>query len=127
MKRSERDDKIFADRVNNFVGSGAFIIGQSIFLVAYMIYQLFAGNPFDPYPFVLCNLILSFQAAYTGPFVIWSQNRAAARDREVIEHIRSMVEQIGTLVQQIKSLEEQTKAKIEEMEDDLESADKRPC
>ena len=44
------------------------------------------GVPFDPYPFILLNLILSFQAAYTGPVVMMSQNRQAAKDRDEAEH-----------------------------------------
>ncbi len=37
-------------------------------------------RPFDPYPFILLNLALSFQAAYTGPVVMMSQNRQAQKD-----------------------------------------------
>jgi uncharacterized membrane protein len=39
----------------------------------------------DPYPFILLNLVLSFQAAYTGPVVMMSQNRAAEKDRLVAQ------------------------------------------
>lgn len=39
-----------------------------------------------PYPFILLNLVLSFQAAYTGPVVMMSQNRQAAKDRDEAEH-----------------------------------------
>src|ERR671918_1004405 len=45
-----------------------------------------AGKPFDPYPFILLNLVLSFQAAYTGPVVMMSQNRQTAKDRDAAEH-----------------------------------------
>jgi uncharacterized membrane protein len=41
---------------------------------------------FDPYPFILLNLVLSFQAAYTGPVVMMSQNRQTQKDRLVAEH-----------------------------------------
>jgi uncharacterized membrane protein len=44
------------------------------------------GKPFDPYPFILLNLVLSFQAAYTGPVVMMSQNRQSAKDRDAAEH-----------------------------------------
>ena len=76
-----------ADRVASGVGSWPFIITQSILLgfwVAANIYLLAVHNPksaWDPYPFILLNLVLSFQAAYTGPIVMMSQNRQSAKDR----------------------------------------------
>lgn len=81
-----------ADRVAARVGSWPFIIVQTTLLVlwivgnAFLIRDWLSGKPFDPYPFILLNLLLSFQAAYTGPFVLMSQNRQAARDRDEAEH-----------------------------------------
>jgi uncharacterized membrane protein len=40
----------------------------------------------DPYPFILLNLVLSFQAAYTAPIILMSQNRQSAIDRDAAEH-----------------------------------------
>jgi uncharacterized membrane protein len=40
----------------------------------------------DPYPFILLNLVLSFQAAYTAPVILMSQNRQSAIDRDAAEH-----------------------------------------
>jgi len=81
-----------ADKVTSWVGSWPFIIIQSLFLGvwlagnAFLIRDWFNGKPFDPYPFILLNLMLSFQAAYTAPFVLMSQNRQTARDRDEAEH-----------------------------------------
>ena len=81
-----------ADGVAARVGSWPFIIVQSTLLTlwivgnAFLIRDWLNGKPFDPYPFILLNLMLSFQAAYTGPFVMMSQNRQAARDRDEAEH-----------------------------------------
>jgi len=81
-----------ADRVTSWVGSWPFIIIQSAFLGvwlagnAFLIRDWINGKPFDPYPFILLNLMLSFQAAYTAPFVLMSQNRQTARDRDEAEH-----------------------------------------
>jgi uncharacterized membrane protein len=81
-----------ADTIANRVGSWPFIIIQSTILAAWIIMNAFlirdwlGGGPFDPYPFILLNLMLSFQAAYTGPVVLMSQNREAARDRDEAEH-----------------------------------------
>jgi uncharacterized membrane protein len=81
-----------ADAVAARVGSWPFIIVQTSLLAlwivgnAFLIRDWIGGKPFDPYPFILLNLMLSFQAAYTGPFVMMSQNRQAARDRDEAEH-----------------------------------------
>ncbi len=81
-----------ADGVAASVGSWPFIITQSILLGlwllanAVLIRDWVHGAPFDPYPFILLNLVLSFQAAYTGPVVMMSQNRQAAKDRDEAEH-----------------------------------------
>ena len=76
-----------ADRLAALVGSWPFIIVQTVLLalwVAANVYLLATHNshkPWDPYPFILLNLMLSFQAAYTGPIVMMSQNRQSAKDR----------------------------------------------
>jgi uncharacterized membrane protein len=81
-----------SDAVTGGVGSWPFIITQSLLLAAWilangvLIGRLLGGKPFDPYPFILLNLVLSFQAAYTGPVVMMSQNRQAAKDRDEAEH-----------------------------------------
>lgn len=71
-----------ADKVSSVVGSWKFLIGQGCFLVVYMIGQVwFLADGFDPYPFILLNLMLSFQAAFTAPIILMAQNRADAKDR----------------------------------------------
>lgn len=81
-----------ADGVAASVGSWPFIIIQSLLLGlwivanAFLIRDWLGGKPFDPYPFILLNLVLSFQAAYTGPVVMMSQNRQAAKDRDEAEN-----------------------------------------
>jgi uncharacterized membrane protein len=81
-----------ADGVTAGVGSWPFIITQTLLLAMWilanglLIAAWLGGRPFDPYPFILLNLVLSFQAAYTGPVVMMSQNRQAAKDRDAAEH-----------------------------------------
>lgn len=72
-----------ADRVAATVGSWPFIITQSALLTCWIILNIVGiyGFRWDPMPFILLNLMLSFQAAYTGPVVMMSQNRQAAKDR----------------------------------------------
>jgi uncharacterized membrane protein len=71
-----------ADIVAAAVGSWSFIIIQSVLLVVWMLLNVTAYiRHWDPYPFILLNLVLSFQAAYSAPFIMMSQNRQAATDR----------------------------------------------
>lgn len=71
-----------ADRVAALVGSWKFIIGQSGILCVWALLNATALiTHWDPYPFILMNLILSLQAAFTAPVIMMSQNRQAQRDR----------------------------------------------
>src|SRR5439155_21773409 len=64
-----------ADAVAAMVGSWPFIIGQSAVLVAWVVLNLVGWfYRWDPYPFILLNLVLSFQAAYASPIIMMSQN-----------------------------------------------------
>ena len=71
-----------SDRIANIVGSWPFIIVQSILLTMWVILNVAAViRHWDPYPFILMNLVLSTQAAYMAPIIMMSQNRQAERDR----------------------------------------------
>jgi uncharacterized membrane protein len=72
-----------ADAVAAAVGSWRFIVVQSTLLVAWIIGNATIGSgAWDPFPFILLNLMLSFQAAYTAPIIMMSQNRLSDVDRE---------------------------------------------
>ena len=76
-----------ADRVTALVGSWRFIIVQSVLLVLWIAANILAWTrAWDPYPFILLNLVLSFQAAYTAPIIMMSQNRQAEVDRLDAQH-----------------------------------------
>lgn len=70
-----------SDQVAKAVGSWKFIIGQSICIAGWISYNSLSNASWDPYPFILLNLILSFQAAYTAPAIMMSQNRQSDIDR----------------------------------------------
>jgi len=71
-----------SDWIAEKVGSWEFIIGQSALLILWGILNVTAWiQHWDPYPFILMNLVLSLQAAYTAPMIMMSQNRKADRDR----------------------------------------------
>lgn len=71
-----------ADSVASGMGSWGFIIGQSIFVVIWMAMNIIGYiQHWDPYPFILLNLIFSTQAAYAAPIIMMAQNRQSQRDR----------------------------------------------
>jgi uncharacterized membrane protein/uncharacterized membrane protein YeaQ/YmgE (transglycosylase-associated protein family) len=70
-----------ADRVAVFGGSWTFIGLFMLFLVGWMIFNTEVRRPYDPYPFILLNLVLSLLAALQAPVIMMSQNRQAAKDR----------------------------------------------
>ena len=99
-----------ADRVADTIGSWPFIIIQTVILTIWIILNAMAWiNHWDPYPFILLNLMLSFQAAYSGPVIMMSQNRQAAKDRlaaEVDHRVNTKAElEINNLVRRIDELE----------------------
>lgn len=74
--------QIASDRVARIVGSWSFVLIQSFMLAIWVVLNITAVlRHWDPYPFILMNLILSLQAAYTAPIIMMSQNRQTAKDR----------------------------------------------
>jgi uncharacterized membrane protein len=72
-----------ADKVAATMGSWTFIILQSIILLIWIALNIATYvEHWDPYPFILLNLALSFQAAYAAPFIMMSQNRQQEIDRQ---------------------------------------------
>ena len=73
-----------ADKVADFGGSWTFIISFAVFLLVWICINIYwLGNKgFDPYPFILLNLILSSLAAIQAPVIMMSQNRQEDKDRE---------------------------------------------
>ena len=71
-----------ADTVAEILGSWTMIILQTVFVAVWMILNVVGFvYQWDPYPFILLNLVFSTQAAYAAPIIMMSQNRAADRDR----------------------------------------------
>jgi len=84
---AHRDTLTFGQRIADSVaagmGSWTFIIMQTVIVAAWMTLNVIelTTHRWDPYPFILLNLLFSIEAAYTGPIIMMSQNRAAERDR----------------------------------------------
>src|ERR1700759_4876769 len=81
------DSRLFgqrlADSVANGMGSWKFIIWQTIIVAVWMILNvvLIVTRRWDPYPYILLNLVFSTQAAYAAPIIMMAQNRQNDRDR----------------------------------------------
>lgn len=77
-----------ADRMAEFGGSWTFIILFTASLIGWIVVNsyLLAAHPFDPYPFILLNLVLSCLAAIQAPIIMMSQNRQETKDRLRAEH-----------------------------------------
>jgi len=93
-----------ADKVTEALGSWRFIIAQSLVLALWIILNSVSlATHWDPAPFILLNLCLSFQAAFTGPVVLLSQNRQSVKD-----HLRDDLEatEVSQLVQAQEDLKQ---------------------
>ena len=76
-----------ADSIAKFAGSWAFIFSFSGVLILWMVVNvLLAAGAFDPYPFILLNLVLSCVAAIQAPLIMMSQNRQEEKDRRRAEN-----------------------------------------
>ncbi|WP_113925953.1 DUF1003 domain-containing protein [Cognataquiflexum aquatile] len=77
-----------ADKIATFGGSWTFIIVFFSFIMIWMMVNIWvlATRPFDPFPFILLNLILSCLAAIQAPIIMMSQNRQEQKDRQRSEH-----------------------------------------
>ena len=107
-----------SDKVARFGGSWAFIIAFFVILIIWIVYNTNAvtENEFDPYPFILMNLILSCIAALQAPIIMMSQNRQEEKDRQRSENdylinlkaeleVRSLHQKVDLLLEdQIKTL-----------------------
>jgi uncharacterized membrane protein len=99
------------------VGSWRFIIIQSILLFGWIAVNSMAWiRGWDPYPFILLNLVLSFQAAFTAPIIMMSQNRQAEVDRQKADadyHVNIKAEEdICGLHEKMDLLREQDVARL---------------
>ena len=78
-----------ADKLTRWAGSWTFIITFFILIVLWMTmnaYWIIFGKSWDPYPFILLNLVLSCLAAIQAPIILMSQNRASEKDRQRAEY-----------------------------------------
>ena len=125
----KRGDKI-ADKVATFGGSWTFIITFFVILFLWIVINtiVLSSRAFDPYPFILMNLILSCIAALQAPVIMMSQNRKEEKDRKRSENdylvnlkaeieIRTLHQKMNLLIEeQIKNLFDVQKVQVEMLE-----------
>ncbi len=93
-----------ADSLTKWAGSWTFIISFLVFLIIWMIINAIwlANESWDPYPFILLNLVLSCLAAIQAPVILMSQNRASQKDRQRSEYDYSVNRKAEREIQDIK-------------------------
>ena len=81
---------VFAEQFARFMGTAKFLIYMTLFVVVWVLWNLFAPVDlrWDEYPFIFLTLMLSLQASYAAPLILLAQNRQEARDRVVAEQDR---------------------------------------
>ena len=103
----KRGDRI-AIWIAEAVGSWKFIIAQSVVLVGWVALNVMGWmKSWDPYPFILMNLLLSLQAAYTAPLIMMAQNRQAEKDRLMMQEDYETNRRVAGEVRQILNILEQ--------------------
>jgi uncharacterized membrane protein len=132
-QRHIRDETVFgndrfgqwAERFARFFGTPKFIVGQSVIVAIWIVANGFIivhelhTKAFDPYPFILLNLLFSTQAAYAAPLILLAQTRQADREKaggEADAHHREDVAARQTeLIQQNTAITTATRANTEEI------------
>ena len=111
-----------ADAIAKFAGSWAFIFSFTGVLVLWMVVNiLMASNAFDPYPFILLNLVLSCVAAIQAPLIMMSQNHQEEKDRRRAENdykvnlkteimIEALYDKVNSILAKQSALEKQLQA-----------------
>ena len=115
-----------ADSIAKFAGSWAFIFSFTAVLILWMgINAALASKAFDPYPFILLNLVLSCVAAIQAPLIMMSQNRQEEKDRSRAENdykvnlkteimIEDLYDKVNTILAKQKALEKLLETKKED-------------
>jgi len=94
-----------ADTLTKYAGSWGFILSFLAFLALWMVVNVYAWiNTWDPYPFILLNLVLSCVAALQAPIILMSQNRAAQKDRQRFEYDYAVNRRAEREIMEIKTI-----------------------
>jgi uncharacterized membrane protein len=104
-----------ADTIATGIGSWRFLIIQTFAVICWVTFNVIGlVNHWDPFPFILLNLLFSVQAAYTGPVLLLAGNRQAQKDRLTLEHASAEADKADEQNEQIlKAIERNTEVTLE--------------
>jgi uncharacterized membrane protein len=105
-----------AEGFARFFGTPRFLIGQSVVVAAWIALNALALSlRWDPYPFILLNLMFSLQAAYAAPLILLAQTRQADRDKALAESEAAHREALATAAIQRQEIAEQQTDRLREL------------
>ena len=104
-----------ADGIASGIGSWTFLIVQTFAVTCWVVLNVIGlVNHWDPFPFILLNLLFSVQAAYTGPVLLLAGNRQAQKDRLTLEHAAAEAEKADAQnVEILKAIKENTEVTLQ--------------
>jgi uncharacterized membrane protein len=107
--------EMLADKIASGIGSWTFLIVQTCAVMAWVLFNIYGWvNRWDPFPFILLNLLFSVQAAYTGPVLLLAGNRQSQKDRLTLEHAAAEAEKADDQnVEILKAIEKNTEVTIQ--------------
>jgi uncharacterized membrane protein len=112
----------FAEKTARFFGTPRYIIGQSIVVALWIVFNTIAlVHHFDPRPFILLNLIFSTQAAYAAPLILLAQTRQADRDK----HHGDMIDKRHTGLEELAKRQNEEIVKLVQANTDVTEQDRQ--
>jgi uncharacterized membrane protein len=118
-----------SERFARFIGTAKFLVYMTIFVISWVIWNIFAPAElrFDEYPFIFLTLLLSLQASYAAPLILLAQNRQADRDRVTSQEDRARDERnlavTEFMVREIAAMRKELVNEIKEILDERLGAD----
>ena len=107
--------EMLADRIAAGIGSWRFLIIQTVAVICWVTFNLIGLiKRWDPFPFILLNLLFSVQAAYTGPVLLLAGNRQSQKDRLTLEHAAEEAEKADVQnVEILQAIKENTEVTVQ--------------
>ena len=121
-----------SERFARFIGTAKFLVYMTIFVTAWILWNVFGPQEFrfDQYPFIFLTLLLSLQASYAAPLILLAQNRQADRDRVTSQEDRARDERnlavTEFMVREIAAMRKELVHEIKEILDERLGTDSKP-
>jgi uncharacterized membrane protein len=121
-----------SERFARFIGTAKFLVYMTIFVVSWVLWNIFGPQEFrfDEYPFIFLTLLLSLQASYAAPLILLAQNRQADRDRVTSQEDRARDERnlavTEFMVREIAAMRKEMVHEIREILDERLGTDSKP-